>query len=65
MKLVFLSNIFISLYLFHQPTLMLAITITSQSLFKYILTEGDRFLITWFMTDFEQGIYALVVNYGF
>ncbi|KTW28744.1 glycolipid translocation protein [Pneumocystis jirovecii RU7] len=53
-----------SLYLFHQPTLMLAITITSQSLFKYILTEGDRFLITWFMTDFEQGIYALVVNYG-
>ncbi|KTW25850.1 hypothetical protein T552_03123 [Pneumocystis carinii B80] len=51
-------------YLFHRPTLILAITITAQSLFKYILTEGDRILVTWYMTDFDQGVYALVVNYG-
>ncbi|EMR10079.1 hypothetical protein PNEG_01830 [Pneumocystis murina B123] len=51
-------------YLFHRPTLILAITITAQSLFKYILTEGDRILVTWYMTDFDQGVYALVANYG-
>ncbi|QSL65884.1 hypothetical protein MERGE_000164 [Pneumocystis wakefieldiae] len=52
-------------YLFHRPTLILAITITAQSLFKYILTEGDRILVTWYITDFDQGVYALVANYGF
>ncbi|KAG5439038.1 hypothetical protein PCANB_002370 [Pneumocystis canis] len=52
------------LYFFHRPTLILAITVTVQSLFKHILTEGDRLLVAWFMTDLEQGIYALVINYG-
>lgn len=61
-KIVCLSDK--SFYFFHRPTLMLAITMTAQSLFKYILTEGDQFLTMWYMTEFDQGMYALVVNYG-
>ncbi len=35
-----------------------------QLTFKHLLTEGDRFLIGYFSSLTDQGIYALVVNYG-
>jgi oligosaccharide translocation protein RFT1 len=51
-------------YWFHQPTLVLALSITGQSLFKHILTEGDKFVLTMLTTPYTQGIYSLVSNYG-
>lgn len=35
-----------------------------QMLFKHMLTEGDRLLISWLCSPTEQGVYALVTNYG-
>ncbi|KAI3405973.2 RFT1 [Candida oxycetoniae] len=35
-----------------------------QMIFKQLLTEGDRFLISYLCTIEEQGIYAIVTNYG-
>lgn len=35
-----------------------------QMLFKHLLTEGDRLLIGWLCSVEEQGVYALVTNYG-
>ena len=51
-------------YIFHQPTLILAFSITGQSLFKHVLTEGDKFVLTMLTTPHTQGIYAVVSNYG-
>lgn len=35
-----------------------------QMIFKHLLTEGDRLLISWLCSAEEQGVYALVTNYG-
>ncbi|KAI5948936.1 RFT1 [Candida theae] len=35
-----------------------------QSIFKQVLTEGDKLLISYLCTIEEQGIYAVIVNYG-
>jgi oligosaccharide translocation protein RFT1 len=51
-------------YWFHRPTLWLAFSVTGQSLFKHLLTEGDKVVLTILTTSSTQGIYALVSNYG-
>ena len=37
---------------------------SSQSLVKHFLTEGDKMILTWFSPLHDQGGYALAVNYG-
>jgi oligosaccharide translocation protein RFT1 len=51
-------------YWFHGPTLWLAFSVTGQSLFKHVLTEGDKLVLTLLTTPYTQGLYALVSNYG-
>jgi oligosaccharide translocation protein RFT1 len=51
-------------YIFHQPTLRLAVSVTGQSVFKHLLTEGDKLVLTFLTTPYTQGIYAVVSNYG-
>ena len=44
--------------------LALSGTFTVQSVLKYILSEGDRMVIAMVTSFFDQGVYALVYNYG-
>lgn len=44
--------------------LKLSIANTVQGLLKYVLTEGDKIMISWFSTNEEQGSYGLAANYG-
>ncbi|KAF8154062.1 Rft protein-domain-containing protein [Crassisporium funariophilum] len=47
-----------------QDLLGLSLTMTSQSLVKHFLTEGDKFILSWFSPLHDQGGYAIAVNYG-
>ena len=49
---------------FEPDSLRLSLTITVQSIFKQILTEGDKLILTWLSPLHDQGGYALAVNYG-
>ncbi|KAF9269362.1 Rft-1-domain-containing protein [Marasmius fiardii PR-910] len=49
---------------FDTDVLSLSITMTSQSLVKHFLTEGDKFILSWFSPLEDQGGYAVAVNYG-
>ncbi|KAK9462982.1 Rft protein-domain-containing protein [Lipomyces oligophaga] len=51
-------------FYFHRMTLHLASTMWLQTVFKHILTEGDKLLSGYYITISEQGLYALVANYG-
>jgi oligosaccharide translocation protein RFT1 len=51
-------------YWFHGPSLRLAFSVTGQSLFKHLLTEGDKLVLTFLTTPYTQGIYSVVSNYG-
>lgn len=51
-------------YWLHGPTLRLAFSVTGQSLFKHVLTEGDKFVLASLTTPYTQGLYAVVSNYG-
>ena len=51
-------------YWFHGPTMWFAVSVTGQSLFKHVLTEGDKLVLTLFTTPYTQGVYAVVSNYG-
>lgn len=42
----------------------LALGMWLQTLFKHCLTEGDRLLVSLLLPISEQGVYALVANYG-
>ena len=42
----------------------LAGTFTLQSILKYVLSEGDRMVLAVVMPLLDQGVYALVYNYG-
>ncbi|KAJ7273072.1 Rft protein-domain-containing protein [Mycena rebaudengoi] len=42
----------------------LSLTMTSQSLIKHFLTEGDKLVLGWFSPLRDQGGYAIAVNYG-
>lgn len=50
--------------LFHRPLLSLAMSMSVQSGFKYLLTQGDSLLIATLTSLSEQGAYALASNYG-
>ncbi|KAL0574209.1 Oligosaccharide translocation protein rft1 [Marasmius crinis-equi] len=49
---------------FDMEVLTLSMTMTSQSLVKHFLTEGDKFILSWFSPLEDQGGYAVAVNYG-
>lgn len=51
-------------FYFDRELLNLSKTLTSQSLLKHILTEGDKMMMAGFTTNADQGVYAFVVNYG-
>lgn len=45
-------------------TWKLAVSMWLQTFFKHCLTEGDKFLVSMLLPMDDQGVYALVVNYG-
>lgn len=49
---------------FAKETTTLAASIWLQTIFKHCLTEGDKFLISMLLPISDQGVYAIVVNYG-
>ncbi|KAK2460383.1 hypothetical protein APHAL10511_007548 [Amanita phalloides] len=50
---------------FLDPTLFrLSMSMTLQSLVKHFLTEGDKFILSWFSPLQDQGGYAVAMNYG-
>lgn len=49
---------------FDPELLRLALTMTSQSVVKLLLTEGDKAMLSWFSPLQDQGGYAIAVNYG-
>lgn len=49
---------------FSQPLLFLAASLYLQTGIKWLLTEGDKLLISAFATLEDQGMYALSANYG-
>lgn len=51
-------------FFFDTQLLNLSKTLTSQSLLKHILTEGDKMMMVNFTVEADQGVYAFVVNYG-
>nr|XP_023908635.1 oligosaccharide translocation protein RFT1-like [Quercus suber]POF15614.1 oligosaccharide translocation protein rft1 [Quercus suber] len=52
------------LSLFSKPLLSLTASLYLQTGIKWLLTEGDKFLIAALSTIEEQGMYALSANYG-
>ncbi|KAI9140598.1 Rft protein-domain-containing protein, partial [Paraphysoderma sedebokerense] len=51
-------------YYFDPKLLNLAKTFMKQSIMKQFLTEGDKIILSFTTTAYEQGVYAFVVNYG-
>ncbi|KAG0286897.1 Oligosaccharide translocation protein rft1 [Linnemannia gamsii] len=51
-------------FYFDKELLKLSRTLTSQSLLKHILTEGDKMMMAKFTMADAQGVYAFVLNYG-
>lgn len=49
---------------FDPESLRLSFTMTAQSVFKHILTEGDKLVLSWLSPLQDQGGYAVAVNYG-
>ncbi|GLB44124.1 putative rft-1-domain-containing protein [Lyophyllum shimeji] len=49
---------------FDPEILRLSLTMTSQSVIKHFLTEGDKLILSWFSPLQDQGGYAVAVNYG-
>jgi len=49
---------------FDSELLHLSGAMTLQSIIKHFLTEGDKFLISYFSPLEDQGGYALASNYG-
>ena len=50
--------------LFDVELLSLAFKFTRQSFTKHCLTEADRIVLSFFSSFYDQGVYALVTNYG-
>lgn len=50
--------------LFHIPTANTALQMTGTSLLKHVLTEGDRIVLSLSEDHYNQGIYAVTLNYG-
>ncbi|KAG7440105.1 Rft-1-domain-containing protein [Guyanagaster necrorhizus] len=50
---------------FFDPVMFkLSMTMTSQSVVKHFLTEGDKLILSWFSPLQDQGGYAIALNYG-
>ncbi|KAJ3503584.1 hypothetical protein NLJ89_g8367 [Agrocybe chaxingu] len=49
---------------FDHDVLRLSLTMTTQSLVKHFLTEGDKMILSWFSPLHDQGGYAVAVNYA-
>lgn len=49
---------------FDPQTKQLAISIWLQTIFKHCLSEGDKFLVSLLLPITDQGVYAVVLNYG-
>lgn len=47
-----------------QNTKKLAVSIWLQTIFKHCLSEGDKFLVSLLLPIKDQGVYAVVLNYG-
>lgn len=52
------------LSVFSEPLLSLAATFYGQSVFKWLLTQGDVLILSFFADLNDQGIFALASNYG-
>lgn len=48
----------------HPDTRALARSLWLQSIFKHCLSEGDKFLVSLLLPIADQGVYAVVSNYG-
>lgn len=42
----------------------LAVAMTGQSFIKHLLTQGDRIVLSFFSSFYDQGVYALSQNYA-
>ncbi|ANB12636.1 Rft1p [Sugiyamaella lignohabitans] len=49
---------------FNEDTKQLAVGMWVQTVFKHVLTEGDKLLVSLVLPITDQGVYALVANYG-
>jgi oligosaccharide translocation protein RFT1 len=49
---------------FDPELLNLSVAMTSQSVVKHFLTEGDKFLVSRLSPLADQGGYAIASNYG-
>lgn len=49
---------------FDIPTLKLVFIFTLQGIFKHLLTEGDRIVLTALANGYDQGVYAMASSYG-
>lgn len=49
---------------FDPAVLSISKSLFIQLIFKQVLTEGDKLLISYLCTIEEQGVYAVIVNYG-
>lgn len=49
---------------FDPQILRLSLTMTLQSIFKHVLTEGDKFILSRLSPLQDQGGYAIAANYG-
>lgn len=47
-----------------RQALKLSVTFTFQSIFKHLLTEGDRVILSTLVSSYNAGIYAMVSSYG-
>jgi len=48
----------------HKQTLQQTLAFTLQSIFKHLLTEGDRIILSLLANSYDQGSYALATSYG-
>ncbi len=49
---------------FDKAALKLSVIFTFQSIFKHLLTEGDRIILSTLVSSYNSGIYAMVSSYG-
>lgn len=54
----------ISKPLFNKQDLAISKSFMGQSIVKFLLQEGDKFVLTALSSSHDQGVYALVNNYG-
>ncbi|KAK6434894.1 Oligosaccharide translocation protein rft1 [Oleoguttula sp. CCFEE 5521] len=63
-KIAFSPDVSYSFGLFSKPLLSLSFSLYLQTGIKYVLTEGDKYLIAALATLKDTGMYALSANYG-